>query len=199
MEIEAVRAYLGSKPGAVEDFPFGPETLVVKVRGKMFGLVGWDEMPLRLTLKCDPSQAEALRAQHPAVQPGYYMNKQHWNTVTLDGTVPTETLREMMDESYALVVKGLPKVERDAWRKETKMDETLTLAEIESRFEGEWILVKDPEVDDYLQVVRGEVVCHSKDRDEVYQKAVELRLKSSAFLYTGKVPDDMEFALTCAS
>ena len=69
------------------------------------------------------------------------------------------------------------------------MDEILTLAEIEEGYKSEWVLVEDPELDEHLRVVRGKVVCHSKDRDEVYQRAVELRLKHTAFLYTGKIPE----------
>ena len=69
------------------------------------------------------------------------------------------------------------------------MDELLTNAEIEARYKNEWILIEDPETNEYLQVVRGKVRCHSKDRDEVYNKAVELRLRRFAFLYTGKMPE----------
>lgn len=114
MDCEAIRAYLAAKKGATEDYPFDPETLVFKVAGKMFALLSLDEDPVRVTLKCDPAEAEALRAQYPAVQPGYYMNKAHWNTVTLDGSVPEAELQEMADRSYELVVRGLKKAERDA-------------------------------------------------------------------------------------
>lgn len=75
------------------------------------------------------------------------------------------------------------------------MNEVLTHAEIHSRFDSEWVLVEDPEVNEQMEVVRGKVVCHSKDRDEVYQKAVELRLKSSATLYTGTMPENTEIIL----
>jgi hypothetical protein len=75
------------------------------------------------------------------------------------------------------------------------MNETMTLAEIESRFDSEWVLIEDPEVDEQLRVVRGKVVCHSKDRDEVDRKMVELRLKSSATLYTGRLPDNAAIVL----
>jgi hypothetical protein len=75
------------------------------------------------------------------------------------------------------------------------MDEIMTAAEIESRFDGEWVLVADPEVDEQLRVVRGKVVCHSKDRDEVDRKMIELRLKSSATLYTGKMPENTAIVL----
>jgi hypothetical protein len=75
------------------------------------------------------------------------------------------------------------------------MDEMMTLAEIEARYPSEWILIADPEVDEYLDIIRGRVVCHSSDRDQVDRKAIELRLRSSAFHYTGEIPKDMEFAL----
>ena len=112
MDFPTLRAYLASKPGAVEDFPFDPVTLVSKVGGKMFALVATDEEPLRLNLKCSPLKAEILRECYSAVLPGYHMNKRHWNTVVLDGSIPDADLRAMIDESYALVVQGLPKAKR---------------------------------------------------------------------------------------
>jgi predicted DNA-binding protein (MmcQ/YjbR family) len=112
MDFEALRAYLAAKPGAVEEFPFDPVTLVFKVGGKMFALVATSDQPLRITLKCDPPKAELLRELYPAVLPGYYMNKRHWNTVVLDGSVADEELRTMIDESYGLVVQGLPRARR---------------------------------------------------------------------------------------
>jgi len=112
MDLERLRAYLLAKPGAVEDFPFDPVTLVVKVGGKMFALVGLDETPLRLNLKCDPLKAEVLREYYPAVLPGYHMNKRHWNTLVLDGSIPTDDVLAMIDESYQLVVQGLSKGKR---------------------------------------------------------------------------------------
>ena len=112
MKLELLRKYLQTKIGTVEDTPFGPEALVFKVKGKMFALVAWEETPLRVTLKCDPDDALALRAQYPAVQPGYYMNKKHWNTLTLDGSISDEQILEMIDGSYELVVDGLKKADR---------------------------------------------------------------------------------------
>ncbi|NOY13562.1 MAG: MmcQ/YjbR family DNA-binding protein [Deltaproteobacteria bacterium] len=112
MDFVTLRSYLLAKPGAVEDFPFDSTTLVLKVGGKMFALLGINDEPLRINLKCDPHQAELLRQRYPAVLPGYHMNKRHWNTVVLDGSIAEEEIREMIDESYALVVKGLPKVRR---------------------------------------------------------------------------------------
>jgi predicted DNA-binding protein (MmcQ/YjbR family) len=87
MNFETLQSYLQQKPGATEDFPFDNMTLVVKVSGKMFALVGINNDPLRINLKCDPIKAEFLRQQHPAVLPGYHMNKRHWNTVVLDDTI----------------------------------------------------------------------------------------------------------------
>jgi predicted DNA-binding protein (MmcQ/YjbR family) len=109
LELESLRNYLSNKKGATEELPFGPSALVYKVMGKMFALVGWDESPLRLNVKCDPEHALALRAMHEAVQPGYHMNKEHWNTVILDGSLPNDEIFEMIDHSYELVVQKLKK------------------------------------------------------------------------------------------
>lgn len=113
MDMEALRALLLSKTGAVEEMPFGPEALVYKVVGKMFALLAWQSDPLHLTLKCDPAYAEMLRQRYEAVQPGYYMNKRHWNTIALDGSIPEAGIRSMVDESYELVVQGLKKADRE--------------------------------------------------------------------------------------
>lgn len=112
MDFAQLRSYLLSKPAAVEDFPFDTTTLVLKVGGKMFAALGIDDSPLRVNLKCEPHKAEILRERYPAVLPGYHMNKRHWNTVVLDGSVPEAEVRAMIDESYQLVVKGLPKSQR---------------------------------------------------------------------------------------
>ena len=112
MNFETLLSYLLQKPGATEDFPFDCVTLVVKVSGKMFALVGINNDPLRINLKCDPIKAEFLRQQHPAVLPGYHMNKRHWNTVVLDGTIADAEIYGMIDDSYDLVLQGLPKAKR---------------------------------------------------------------------------------------
>ncbi|NOQ51908.1 MAG: MmcQ/YjbR family DNA-binding protein [Desulfuromonadaceae bacterium] len=112
MDFETLRSYLLAKAGAIEDFPFDSTTLVIKVSGKMFALLSLNEEPLRVNLKCDPLKAEVLRQRYPAVLPGYHMNKRHWNTVVLDGSVPEEEMLAMIDDSYELVVKGLPKAQR---------------------------------------------------------------------------------------
>ena len=114
MDVETARQYLLGKPEALEDYPFGPDVAVMKVRGKMFATLSTFEGEGRMNLKCDPDQALALRDIFAAVQPGYHMNKKHWNTVCLDGSIPQGELERMIDHSYSLVLKGLPKAERDA-------------------------------------------------------------------------------------
>jgi len=117
MNANQVKQYLLSKPEAEEDYPFGPDVQVFKIRGKMFALLGWDtwnkqENIPRINLKCDPSEALALRDVFDAVIPGYHMNKKHWNTVILDGSIPAGEIERMIDRSFGLVVKGLKKMER---------------------------------------------------------------------------------------
>jgi predicted DNA-binding protein (MmcQ/YjbR family) len=101
-----------SLPGAIEDYPFGDDVAVFKVGGRMFALVPLDDGPGRVNLKCDPDLALELRARFPAVRPGYHQNKRHWNTVTLDGTIDNDDIREMIDHSYELVVSKLPRSEK---------------------------------------------------------------------------------------
>ena len=115
MELELLRQILLKKKRATEETPFGPEALVYKVMGKMFALIAWEEDPLRITLKCDPDFALALRDQYPAVIPGYHMNKKHWNTLVLDGSLPESLITELVDHSYDLVVTGLSKANKDEW------------------------------------------------------------------------------------
>ncbi|WP_323847221.1 MmcQ/YjbR family DNA-binding protein [Microbulbifer magnicolonia] len=114
MDRKTVREHLLARPEAIEDFPFGPEVAVFRVRGKMFALLGHREGVDSVNLKCDPDEAQALRDIFPGVIPGYHMDKKHWNTVLLDGTVPDYEIERMMDRSYGLIVKGLRKVEREA-------------------------------------------------------------------------------------
>jgi predicted DNA-binding protein (MmcQ/YjbR family) len=114
MVLETLRHDLLGHPGTTEETPFGPEALVYKVMGKMFALVAWEQDPPHLTLKCDPDQALFLRDLYPAVHPGYHMNKRHWNTITLDGSIPDEELRGMIADSYDLVVRGLTARQREA-------------------------------------------------------------------------------------
>jgi len=112
MNSRQLRDYLLSFIGAEETFPFNPETSVFKVGGKMFALSRFGEESLRVSLKCEPRLAEALREAHAAVIPGYHLNKQHWNTVILDGSLSDAAVKEMIEDSYDLVVSKLPKVER---------------------------------------------------------------------------------------
>jgi len=109
MDLDRMHAYIMTKAGASEERPFDLETPVYKVMEKMFALLAPERTPPCLTLKCDPDHALLLRDTYPAVKPGYYMNKRHWNTITLDGSVPYNEIEEMIDESYDLVVKGLAK------------------------------------------------------------------------------------------
>lgn len=113
---DPIAAYCLSKKAATEDYPFGPLPLVAKVGGKMFALLSLtaEGKVDNLSLKCDPVIAENLREQHAAVQPGYHLNKKHWNTVILDGSLTEEDLHKMIDHSYELVLKGLPKADRMA-------------------------------------------------------------------------------------
>lgn len=109
-----LRARCVSLPGAEETFPFGPETSVFKVAGKMFALSRLDQDPLRLSLKCEPELAQRLRETHTAVLPGYHLNKRHWNTVVIDGSLPDQMIADMIEDSYDLVVSGLPRARQAA-------------------------------------------------------------------------------------
>jgi len=102
MDIESLRQYCISKKGATETFPFGDDTLVFKARGKIFALVNLDG-DLTINLKCDPAYAIELRERHAAVIPGYHMNKKHWNTINLDGTIPDKEVFSWIDHSYDLI------------------------------------------------------------------------------------------------
>jgi predicted DNA-binding protein (MmcQ/YjbR family) len=115
-----LRDHCLSFTGAEETFPFGPETSVFKVGGKMFALSQLAADSLRVSLKCEPQLAEELREAHAAVIPGYHLNKRHWNTVIIDGSLPDATVRDMIEDSYDLVVSKLPRASRRAlgWRGE---------------------------------------------------------------------------------
>ncbi|WP_160154206.1 MmcQ/YjbR family DNA-binding protein [Microbulbifer sp. ALW1] len=114
MNYSSARSYLLTRPETVEDFPFGPDVAVFKIKGKMFATLATQDGLARTNLKCDPDEAQALRDIFSGVLPGYHMNKKHWNTVLLDGSVPDHEIERMMDRSYGLVVKGLRKSERAA-------------------------------------------------------------------------------------
>ena len=113
MDIETIREYCLAKKEVEESFPFGETTLVFKVKGKIFLLAGLDNPVLQFNVKCDPERAIEWREQYASVQPGYHMNKRLWNTVIVDGSIPGRILREMIDDSYGLVVQSLPKKQRD--------------------------------------------------------------------------------------
>jgi predicted DNA-binding protein (MmcQ/YjbR family) len=103
MDLPDIISHILTKPGAEETTPFGPDTLVYKVGGKMFALTTPGEFPARLNLKCDPERAMELRDEYEAILPGYHMNKRHWNTLVLDGSLPSRLVRELIDHSYNLV------------------------------------------------------------------------------------------------
>jgi predicted DNA-binding protein (MmcQ/YjbR family) len=107
-----VRAALLAKPGAAETYPFDAVTLVAKVGGKMFALLAATGSPVELSLKVDPDFGDVLRATYPAIQPGYHLNKRHWITLTLDGSLTPDLVQELIDGSYDLVVRGLSRAER---------------------------------------------------------------------------------------
>lgn len=112
MDLEIIRNYCLKKKAVKESFPFGESTLVFKVSGKIFLLLALDDVPLQFNVKCDPEQAEAFREEYASVIPAFHMNKKHWNTVILNGHVPTRIILEMIDASYLLVIKSLPRKER---------------------------------------------------------------------------------------
>ncbi len=111
--MNAVRTFCGSRAGATCEYPFGPDVRVYKVRNKLFALIP-EAAPWSVSLKCDPVLAQILRRDHVAITPGYHLNKAHWNTVALDDSVPTGLLREMIVNSYDLIVASLPATERRA-------------------------------------------------------------------------------------
>lgn len=112
MNIEELRNYCLSLKGVTESLPFGPETLVFKVMNKVFLLTGLDNEPLQFNAKCEPEKAIELREQYPCVIPGYHMNKKHWNTIVVDGSVSNDVLKQWINDSYKLVANGLTKKEK---------------------------------------------------------------------------------------
>ena len=108
MNIEEIRDYCLAKPGVTEDMPFGEDTLVFRVGEKLFLLTSLSQAD-RFNVKCDPERAIELREQHTEVQPGYHMNKRHWNTVHTNGNLTRKQICDMIDHSYELVMKSLPR------------------------------------------------------------------------------------------
>src|SRR6476661_8352481 len=113
MNARELRRWCLRQAGAVEDFPFGPEHSVFKVGGKMFALTTLARTPLEVSVKCDPELAVALRAGYAAIRPGYHLNKRHWNTITLDGSLTDQLVRDLIEDSYDLVVSALPQRTRN--------------------------------------------------------------------------------------
>jgi predicted DNA-binding protein (MmcQ/YjbR family) len=109
MDSSDLRSWCLRQPGSIEDFPFGPEHSVFKVAGKMFALSALERTPLEVSVKCEPELAVGLRETHPAIRPGYHLNKRHWNTITLDGSLADQLVRELIEDSYDLIVSALPK------------------------------------------------------------------------------------------
>jgi len=110
MNVDAIREYCLKKKGKItEGFPFGEGVLVFKVEGKMFVLLSLDEHPVTMNLKCEPGLAIDLRERYESVRPGYHMNKTHWNTIVLDGSIPPQEIRQMIDHSYKQIVLGMKK------------------------------------------------------------------------------------------
>jgi predicted DNA-binding protein (MmcQ/YjbR family) len=122
LNLESVRTYCLKKEGSItEEFPFDEYALVFKANEKMFALIMTNAHPLTINLKCDPERAIELREQYPAVTPGYHMNKKHWNTVLLDGTVPAREVYAMIDHSFELVAKGVnPSKKKKAVKKKSR-------------------------------------------------------------------------------
>jgi predicted DNA-binding protein (MmcQ/YjbR family) len=112
MNIEQIREYCLSIPGVTEDMPFGEDTLVFRVGNKIFALINLDG-ETRINLKCDPSRAIELREEYPSIIPGYHMNKQHWNTLIMDGRLKRELITSLIDHSFELIAGSLPKAKKD--------------------------------------------------------------------------------------
>lgn len=109
MDLDDLRKRCLGMPGAEEGYPFGPGALVMKVGGKIFAIIADEADPITVSLKCEPEIVDLLRSSFAAVRPGYHLNKRHWNTVTLDGTIKDEQVSEWIDDSYDLVMQGLPR------------------------------------------------------------------------------------------
>ncbi len=116
MDWDELRDLCLSFPGSEETFPFGFQTSVFKVAGKMFALSRGEAEPLQVSVKCEPLLAEQLRAAHAAIAAGYHLNKRHWNTVTIDGSLPDAMIADMVEDSYDLVVSALSRARQRALR-----------------------------------------------------------------------------------
>jgi predicted DNA-binding protein (MmcQ/YjbR family) len=112
MDLKEFKNYCLSKKGVKETFPFDDETLVLKLSSKMFALTNINNPVLEISLKCDPLMAQDLRREYESIKPGYHLNKTHWNTIRVDGSIPEDKLLFLIDLSYDLVFKGLKKSEK---------------------------------------------------------------------------------------
>lgn len=117
-----VRDYCLELPGTEEDFPFGVDIYVYKVKGKIFAILFTGQGEARLNLKCDPDEALALRDIFPAISPGYHMNKKHWNTLRLNQTVPEREIKRQIDQSRLLVLQSFTKAQRQTVLNETEQN-----------------------------------------------------------------------------
>jgi predicted DNA-binding protein (MmcQ/YjbR family) len=113
VDASELREWCLQQTGASEEFPFGPEPSVFKVGGKIFALSSLERTPLSVSVKCEPELAVALRDSYPAIRPGWHLNKRHWNTIRIDGSLPDQLIRDLIEDSYDLVVSALPKYKRD--------------------------------------------------------------------------------------
>lgn len=121
LERETLRQWCLGQPGAWEDFPFGADVAVFKVKDNMFALLPVNTPPLTISLKCDPIEAQMLREQYAGVvTAGYHLNKRHWNTILVNGTLPDADIAAMIHDSYRLVVKSLKKADREALQRLTE-------------------------------------------------------------------------------
>ena len=113
MTLKKLKPFLLNYFGSIEEYPWGPSPMVIKVGGKIFAIVGLESNPVTISLKCDPEDAIIQRCLYLVIQPGYHLNKEHWNTVTLDKSIPDEVVYQLIDESYTLVSKKLTKKTKD--------------------------------------------------------------------------------------
>ncbi|SDF20305.1 MmcQ/YjbR family DNA-binding protein [Sporomusa acidovorans] len=116
MDSKELFLYCLAKPGAMEDYPFGPDVIVIKVASKIFALLSRRNGLDNLSLKCDPGYSEIVRQQYASITPGYHLNKRHWITLVLDGSIPEGEIKSLIDHSYDLVYKSLPKRMRSGSR-----------------------------------------------------------------------------------
>jgi predicted DNA-binding protein (MmcQ/YjbR family) len=128
MTVEELRRCFLCFPEVTEETPFDAITAVYKTAGKMFALINWEGKPLTMNLKCEPTKAEALRDQYACVGPGYHMSKKHWNTVTIDGSVPDDLLRDWISHSFEQVIAGMPRKQQAELRMKWESGEAVSVS-----------------------------------------------------------------------